>query len=181
MGSSERSLSQDLVYDILSSPRRRYVLYYLRQVDEPIELTALAEQVAAWENETDPDALTDQERKRVYVSLYQTHIPKLDDAEIVEYDKDEGTVALAKGTTAIDEFLQQSTTDTPWQQIYLAIAAVGTVLLALTALDVSVFAAVADSLAAGVVVVGFLVTSVAHYLEYQRREAETPPELKRKR
>ncbi|MFC7134022.1 MULTISPECIES: DUF7344 domain-containing protein [Salinibaculum] len=181
MGSSERSLSQDLVYDILSSPRRRYVLYYLRQVDEPIELTALAEQVAAWENETDPDSLTDQERKRVYVSLYQTHIPKLDDAGIVDYDQDDGTVTLAPGASAIDEYLQKSETDTPWQRIYLAIAAAGSLLLLLTVFDVSVFGVVADSVAALVVVVGFLVASVLQYVEYRQRKAETPPELQRKR
>ena len=181
MGSSERSLSQDLVYDILSSPRRRYVLYYLRQVDEPIELTALAEQVAAWENETDPDSLTDQERKRVYVSLYQTHIPKLDDAGIVDYDKDDGTVTLGPGATAIDEYLQQSSVETPWQRIYLAIAAAGTVLLVVTALNVSVFASLSEALAAVLVVVAFLVASLLHYVEYRQRERETPAELQRKR
>jgi hypothetical protein len=181
MGSSERSLSQDLVYDILSSPRRRYVLYYLRQVDEPIELTALAEQVAAWENETEPDSLTDQERKRVYVSLYQTHVPKLDDAGIVSYNTDDGTVELARKATTIDEYLQQSSSGTPWQRIYLAVAAAGSLLLLVTALDVSVFSAVSESLAAVIVVVGFLVTSVLHYIEYRQQEREPPVELQRKR
>jgi energy-converting hydrogenase Eha subunit C len=181
MGSSERSLSQDLVYDILSSPRRRYVLYYLRQMDEPIELTALAEQVAAWENETTPDSLTDQERKRVYVSLYQTHIPKLDDADIVSYDKDEGTVELANKATTIDEYLQRSSSETPWQRIYLAIAAVGGALLLVTVLDVSVFSALSEPLAAVVVIVGFLVTSALHYVEYRQQEREPPVELQRKR
>lgn len=44
MISSDRSLSQDTVFDILSNSRRRYVLYYLRQQTEPVQLTTLAEQ-----------------------------------------------------------------------------------------------------------------------------------------
>jgi len=72
MGTSESALSQDVVFDILSSSRRRYVLYRLREAEGPVELTELAEQVAAWENDTETDQITEQERKRVYVSLYQT-------------------------------------------------------------------------------------------------------------
>lgn len=179
MGSSERSLSQDVVFDILSSPRRRYVLYYLKQVDEPIELTSLAEQVAAWENQTDTESLTDQQRKRVYVSLYQTHIPKLDEAGVVTYDENDGTVELASGANTVDEYLPQSGTDRPWEQIYLALAAAGGLFLLVTALDVSVFGAISEAAAAFVVIFGFLVTSVLHYLHYRRQREDTPSELRR--
>jgi len=179
MGSSERSLSQDVVFDILSSPRRRYVLYYLKQVDEPIELTALAEQVAAWENETDPESLTDQQRKRVYVSLYQTHIPKLDESGVVHYDENEGTVELAAGASTVDDYLPQSGTELPWERIYLAVAALGGLVLLVTAFDVSVFAAVSEATAAFLVILGFLATSIAHYVHYRRQRENTPPELRR--
>lgn len=179
MGSSERSLSQDVVFDILSSPRRRYVLYYLNQVDEPIELTALAEQVAAWENETNTESLTDQQRKRVYVSLYQTHVPKLDESGVVRYDENDGTVELAPGATTVDEYLPKTGTDLPWQRIYLAVATVGGVLLLLTAFDVSVFAGISEAVAAFVVILGFLATSIAHYVHYRRQRGDTPSELRR--
>ncbi len=178
---SERSLSQDLVYDILSSPRRRYVLYYLRKEDGPIELTTLAEHVAAWENDTSVDSLTDQERKRVYVSLYQTHVPKLDDAGIVDYDQDEGTVSLEKAAAEIGEFLQQPSNDTLWQRIYLAIAAGGMLLLTLAVFKVSVFASFGEALAAGLIVAAFLTTSAVHYVVHRRRERTVSPELQRKR
>jgi DNA-binding transcriptional ArsR family regulator len=48
MTSGNNDLSQDVIFDILSSPRRRYVLYYLRKEGGPIDLTQLAERVAAW-------------------------------------------------------------------------------------------------------------------------------------
>lgn len=181
MGTTERSLSQDLVFDILSSPRRRYVLYYLRQVDEPIELTALAEQVAAWENQTDTESLSDQQRKRVYVSLYQTHVPKLDDAGVVRYDQDEGTVELAPDATAIDDYLTQSSTAPSWERIYLALAAVGGLFLALTLFDVSLFAALSEVVVALVVVAAFVVTSLAHTLSFLRTNGAAPPELRRQK
>lgn len=181
MASREPSLSQDVVFDILSSPRRRYVLYYLRQVDEPVELTSLAEQVAAWENETEPEQLTDQERKRVYVSLYQTHVPKLNESGIVEYDQDTGLVELSNQATEVDEYLVQPTRRIPWQRFYMALAAISAVLLALTTFDVSIFADVSETAMALIVVVGFLISASAHYLYWASSRPEVPPELQRRR
>lgn len=179
MVSSERPLSQDLVFDILSSPRRRYVLYYLRQADEPVELTTLAEHVAAWENDTDPEDLTEQEKKRVYVSIYQTHIPKLDEAGVVDYDKDEGTITLSKDATFIEEHLMEPSSDVTWYAIYLSIGLAGGVLLLLVAFDVGVFGDAAE-LVAALVVAGFLATSLAHYLSYRTRKSTIPDKLRRR-
>lgn len=178
MGSSESELSQDVVFDILSSPRRRYVLYYLRTTDESVKLTDLAEQVAAWENETDPDKITEQERKRVYVSLYQTHIPRLDDAGIIDYDKESGDIALAEDATNIDDYLSSPEETIPWQQIYLALAAVSALLLGLTALDVAVFEAVSETLIAAVIVVAFVITALAHSIVRLSRRRSVPSELR---
>ena len=88
--SNTEQLSRDEVYDILSNARRRFVIYFLRDRREPVELSELSDRVAAWENDVPVEELTDQQVKRVYVSLYQTHIPKLEDTGIVEYDSDSG-------------------------------------------------------------------------------------------
>jgi hypothetical protein len=181
MEPSEQALSQDVVFDLLSSPRRRYVLYHLRQVDEPIELTTLAEQVAAWENETTIEDLTEQQRKRVYVSLYQTHVPKLDDAGVVAYDQDSGLVELTDGARQIDEYLVQPDRQVTWRRVYVLLGVLGAAILALTTLEVAVFAAVPEAVTAAVVVVLFLLVAVAHYLSERRRRATIPPELQRRR
>lgn len=90
--SEREELSQDLIFDLLSNPRRRFILYYLRIESGPVKLPDLAKEIAAWEYDTPIDELTDQEQKRAYVSLYQTHVPKLVEAGLVDYDTDDKTL-----------------------------------------------------------------------------------------
>lgn len=180
MTSNVPAFSQDVVYDIFSSPRRRYALYHLRQAEGAIELTTLAEYVAAWEEETAPDALSDQERKRVYVSLYQTHIPKLEETGMITYDEANGTVELEDDAAAADEYLRRPTQEVPWHRIYLALTGVGALLLVLGELNVSIFSAVPGFLIAGVVIAGFVVVSMGHYREHRQLAQEVPEELRRK-
>lgn len=174
MDPGEETLSQDTVFDILSNARRRYVLYYLRQHTGPVQLTALAEHVAAWENETDVESLNEQERKRVYVSLYQTHVPKLADTGLVRYDKEAGTVALADEAEKMGDYLSQPENSVSWQLIYLIEAVIGGVALALT-----IFVDVLGSLQT-VVSLGILVLfagTVLGQIVYQRRQRMVPSEL----
>ena len=171
------SLSQDAVFDILSNARRRFVLYYLREADGPVELGELARELAAWENETTVDELTKQQRKRVYVSLYQTHIQKLAEAGIVEYDKDTGMVRLSNGANQIGAYLsveEDQEDRTRWQEYYIALAAVSGVLYALVALDVSVFALISELQIGIAIVVSFAALAVAHYVTTRRGGSEIP-------
>jgi len=123
MSDSEyHSLSQDMVFDLLSNSRRRFVLHYLERADGPVRLSELAAEIAAIENEVSTEELTSQQRKRTYVSLYQTHIPKLQDAGAVSYDAETGMVELASGAGEIGEYFQKQGTDRPWQYYYLVLA-----------------------------------------------------------
>lgn len=81
-------------FEILKNERRRYVLEHLLGTEGAIELGTLADHIAAVENDTAVDAVTSSERKRVYVALYQFHLPKMDRMDVVDYDKDRGTVSL---------------------------------------------------------------------------------------
>src|SRR6056297_1412574 len=104
MSESDQELSSlDTIFDLLSNPRRRFVLHYLKRVEEPVQLTELAAQIAAKENDVPVDELTSQQRKRAYVSLYQTHVPKLEEVGVVTYDADTGNVALTERADEIDE------------------------------------------------------------------------------
>jgi len=64
---------------VAENKRRRRVLQYLLDVDDEITLDVLAERIAAEENGKDIKQISSQERKRVYVGLYQCHLPKMDD------------------------------------------------------------------------------------------------------
>jgi len=178
MSQSDTSeLSQDIVFDLLSSPRRRFVLYYLRQEGEPVELRQLADEVAAWENDMRVEELTSQQRKRVYVSLYQTHVPKLDEAGIIEYDQDSGVVALAARADELGSYLGTDESEIPWQMYYLAVAVVGALLYTLVAFDVSVFAGVPENVAFVAIIVAFVLSAVAHYLYNRLHEPEIDADL----
>ena len=176
MSSKQTDISQSDVFDVLSNPRRRFVLYYLREIDDTVELNELAKAIAAWENDTDESELTDQDRKRVYVSLYQTHIPKLTDVGLVEYDQDSGTVHLTDRTSVIDDYLTDSDTVIPWHYLYLGLSIVGALAFALVWLEVGLFGTIPLLVVGSLLVASFLVLSVAHYVSTARKHIEMPPE-----
>ena len=99
----------------------------------------IAEQVAAWENETTIQALTSDERQRVYIPLYQSHLPKLDEEGIIEYNQSRGTVERTKLADQLDQYLtvdeqteemEESTQRVPWESYYLGVSVFSTILLA---------------------------------------------------
>jgi hypothetical protein len=81
----------DRIFTILQNHRRRLILEYLRDHDSTTQ-GDLARHVAAVENDIPESAVTSTQRKRVYVSLYQAHLPKLDEFGAVDFDRDRGTV-----------------------------------------------------------------------------------------
>lgn len=177
MEATDTSLSQDVVFELLSSPRRRYILYHLRQSEQPVELTTLAEQVAAWENETDVENITEQERKRVYVSLYQTHVPRLDEAGVIEYDKDSGMVSLASQAREIDNYLDSTEDAISWQWAYLLLALVSAAALGLTVAGIGFFATLPETAVAVTILAAFTLTAIAHTVYHLAQRRSVPEEL----
>lgn len=171
-------LSPDLVFEILSNTRRRMVLYYLRQLGGSATVKQLAGEIAALENDTSVDDLTRQQRKRVYVSLYQTHLPKLEETGIIEYDDDEGEVRLTDRAVEIDTYLTPTAESShPWQLHYLVLAVGGGLLLGLSALGVPGIAAI-PTLGLGIALMGgFAISAVVQYWRYRQRQRELPEEL----
>ena len=105
-GSQQLSqLSKDTLFAILENQRRRDVLRYLRRNGDTATLSDLAEHVAAIENDVDVAALSSDERKRVYIALYQCHLPKMATAGVVDFDKNRGTVELLDAAEQFDAYL----------------------------------------------------------------------------
>jgi len=176
MASGDTELTQDVVFDILSRGRRRYLLYTLKKRG-PMELTELAEYVAAWENDIDVEDLEKQQRKRVYVSLYQTHVPKLEEAGLVEYDEETSVVSLSSQAGELDRFLGGEDRSYPWQYVYGAIAATGLVLVVLSSIGVPFFDALSPTSIAVAVTVVVAVAVVVHVVLWVRRSNEDLSEL----
>lgn len=70
-------------YELLANERRRHIIRVLATVRGEISLRDLADRVAAREYDTDPESLTGDEHKRVYVACYRTHVPKFAKAGVV--------------------------------------------------------------------------------------------------
>lgn len=173
-------LSRDMVFDVLKNQRRRYALHYLKQAEGTVQLSDLAEQVAAWENDTTVGAISAAERKRVYTALYQSHLPKLDDAGIVDYNQNRGIVELATAAEQLDPYLETDTRDDiSWCKRYLAIAGVGFALLTAAWLEVPPLAGIGDIGLALLVVVAFTLVAVAHTYDARRTPStgEQAPEI----
>src|SRR6056297_1060870 len=135
----QETLSEDLIFDVLKNRRRRYTLHYLKQENSPVELSELAEQVAAWENNTTVDGLSANERKSVYTSLYQTHLPKLADAGIVDYNRNRGVVELSENAEQLESYLRPRE-EFPWIRYYLGLAIISAILVFADVLGVPPFA-----------------------------------------
>lgn len=80
-----------MIFDTLRNRRRRDVLRYLWNV-ELVTIGELAEHIAARECDKDVGQVKSKERKRVYVGLYQCHLPKLADVTAITYDQARGDI-----------------------------------------------------------------------------------------
>jgi IS1 family transposase len=83
-------LAADAVFDAVAHRRRRYLLYALHS-RRNLTLRDLSEKLADWE-ENSPGGAVETDTGQVYVSLYHTHIPKLESHNVVEYDHNTGVV-----------------------------------------------------------------------------------------
>jgi hypothetical protein len=124
-GSKRDGLSDDVIFDIMSNRRRRFVLRYLHDEQSPAQLTDIATELAADESNTAPDQVDKQARKRAYVSLYQTHIPRLAEVGVVEYDDETGEVSLQDQAGEVLHHVQRRPRDNLWPRVYFALAVIG--------------------------------------------------------
>lgn len=170
-------LSRDEIHDLLSNPRRRYALHILKRDDETADLSTLAEEVAAWENEKPVSEVTSNERHLVYTSIQQNHLPRLERAGVITEER--GRVELTSEAEELDVYMDVVPGDSiPWAEYYLGLSAFSLALLA--AVRVGVFPASVPGLAWGVVI-AVLFTCSAAYHTYQNREmqlgrGEEPPD-----
>lgn len=100
-------LGLDEIMKLLKNERRRLILDVLEK-EQHTTLGNLSERVAMLENGVDEIPLGSDYRKRAYVSLYQSHLPKLDKADIVDYDKKRGTVETGSEFDVVLQILNQT-------------------------------------------------------------------------
>ena len=176
---SVEPLSRDKIFHILQTQRRRDALRFLKDTGGTVEMRDLAEQVAAWENDTTVQALTSDERQRVYIALYQSHLPKLESEGIIRYNKSRGIVERGPLADQFDPYLDangrpaddvetdeafQSEDEIPWLRYYRVLTAVGVGLMAATWMGVSPLTVVPDLVWNVLIVASFAALSLAQLL-----------------
>ena len=158
-------IARDELFDILSNARRRYVLEYLSRAEGPVDFETLTEEVAAWETGTTVDALAAADRKRIYVSLYQCHLPRLQSAGIVRFDQEAGCVELTGRATEVARYISDDSAadrSPPWPLAYGAVSLVGLAAMAAAAADLGPFAGVPDLTVSTVGVLAVVLVAAAH-------------------
>ena len=174
-------IPEDVLFDVLSNQRRRFAVHLLKQESETVEIGDMAEQIAAWENEVDTAELTGSERKRVYTALQQSHLPKMDRAGVVEFNKDRGVIEPTPALENVDLYMDVvKGNEIPWSTYYLGLSVVGVVLTSavwLGAWPFALFPEVAWMLAIVVALTFSAVTHKYYTAEMKIGEPEEPPEL----
>lgn len=143
---SRGPLDADERFHLLQNERRRLVIRYLRDAapdaeDGRVWMRDVAEQVAAWEHDTTVARLSSTQRQRVYIPLYQNHLPKLDDAGVIDYDQSRGVVVPTERVEFLAEFVEDPASSeqhdedraddagADWNNYYLGASGVGAVML----------------------------------------------------
>lgn len=106
-----RSIDLNVMFDVLKNRRRRRAIEFLHEQEGQTTLSVMAEYLAAIENDKPRRLLSSQERKRVYIGLYQFHLPRMDQAGIIEFDRNRGTI---KGCEKLAAYRPYSGRDRPY-------------------------------------------------------------------
>jgi hypothetical protein len=159
----DTSIDETDIHDVLRNDRRRLVLERLTETEEQQAVSDLAEYIAAIESgETPPPRNI---RQSAYVSLHQTHLPKLDDLEIVEYDANGKTVEQAEHADDVAVYMEVVPKNAlSWASYYFTVSLLGIVTLAAHWVDVPVLSAVDAALLGGVVFAVICLSAAYHHL-----------------
>ncbi|MGQ4555195.1 DUF7344 domain-containing protein [Halobellus sp. GM3] len=162
----EESLDAAEIHDVLRNDRRRLVLERLRAGDGTESVSELAEHIGGIEAGESPPPRN--VRQSVYVSLHQTHLPKLDELGIVEYDPDAKTVSLAHNASDVGVYMEVVPQyGISWAEYYLGVGLLGVLTLLGASIGVPILRSLGPSVL-GIAVSTVVVASALYQLTEQR-------------
>lgn len=162
------SEQQNTLFNALANHRRRFALYACEQAGGHISLSDLATQVAAWEYDKELEAITSNERKRVYTSLQQHHLSTLEDAGLVDVEGDQ--ISLTDRGDRVDLYLEVVTADTiPWSLYYLGFSVIAAGAIGLAYIEV-LPEWVTLARMTGLVLVILGLSAIVHHFDIRRKQ-----------
>lgn len=126
MSDESTTIDEGDIHDVLRNARRRELISFLGQHDGYATIQDLSEHIARLESGEDPPP--QNVRQSVYVSLHQTHLPKLEALGIVEYDTDSKDVTLRERASQIEEYTGSPSEDDRWPELYVGLGVLGALL-----------------------------------------------------
>jgi hypothetical protein len=163
---TDEFLPETDIHDILRNDRRRNVIKYLQETGREVSLRDLAVRIA--EIETGESPPPSNIRDSVYISLHQTHLPKLDDAGIVDYDSDRKTITLEKPAQQVDLYMEVVTKyGMTWATYYRAVGTIALLTVILATIDIPLVSIIDPLLWASLFL--FLIAGSTVYQLWSRR------------
>lgn len=174
---SSTALSRDKLYELLANQRRRYVMHYLKYQDESVALGTLAEQVAAWEQEIEIPEITAAQRKSVYTALQQRHLPKMDEAGLISFNRRSGTVEPTELLSEIDVYAEiVRSRDFPWCYYYFGLSVVAAAALTAVWGQIPPFTFFTEIAWGIFCVISFAISAVMHILAAREMKLGNKPD-----
>lgn len=151
------SLAPAVIHDILSNSRRRAVISHLKEETGTMTVRDLASHIAERESGTSPPPRNVQ--KSVYNSLIQTHLPKLDREDVVDYDENRKTVSVSESARDVDIYMELVTPyGITWSEYYRLLAVMSMLAVVATHAGAPVLSSVEPLLVA---VVGLVIIALS--------------------
>ncbi|ADD04911.1 uncharacterized protein Nmag_1332 [Natrialba magadii ATCC 43099] len=169
--SGQERLTEDELFELLSNRRRRHILHTLINETEQVDIGTLSQEIAAEEDELAFDEVSSSDRKRVYTALQQSHLPKMDNAGVLEFDRDRGTVEATPALEDIEIYMDVVRgREIPWSDYYLGLTGIIAVVLGGATLSVGPFALLPLSAWVAFAIVALAVSALSHrYYARQNR------------
>ncbi|GAA0522976.1 hypothetical protein SAMN04488066_105170 [Halorubrum aquaticum] len=177
-------LSEDEIFEVLSNRRRRFVIHALKREEGAVEVSDLSTHVTAWEVGVEPEEVEYEDRRNVYSTLQRTHLPKLEEKNVVTFDEEENLVWATPELENLDIYVEVlGTREIPWSLYYVGLAGVAVALLLAVATGTPGFAAFAPLDVGMFTATAFGISAAAHYAIGRRMRlgnTEKPPELRKR-
>lgn len=159
-------VAESEVHDLLRNDRRRQVIKQLQRTVGSTTLREIAESIA--EKETGESPPPKNIRQSVYNSLHQTHLPKLDDLGVINYDSDRKTIRLNETARTVDIYMEVVTPfGITWSEFYRLLGTVSLFVVLASILELPVISMI-DPLLWTTLFLGAYTVSMAYQVWSQR-------------
>jgi hypothetical protein len=154
------------IFELLSNHRRRHTIRFCKE-NETATLSELAEYIAAVEQDKSVNEITSDERKRVYTSLQQTHLNRLEEAGMIHYDGDR--IELTERAQQLEVYLDiVPSGSVPWSVYYLGLSVLAGAVVVGFWIGFVPAEIIDEVIAMAAIALVFGVSAIAHLI-YERR------------